>query len=154
MKFEIKNRWTAEIVFSIEAENWRFAVEAAIKAGANLSGADLSKADLSPIRNDFWDVLLRAPKEVDGLRKALVGGRVNGSTYEGECACLVGTIANIKGERYDTIKNLQPDSSRPIERFFLAIRKGDTPETNLFCNKAVEWIDDFLGNISQLKEAK
>ena len=31
MKFEIKNRWSGKLIFSVEAENWRFAVEAAIK---------------------------------------------------------------------------------------------------------------------------
>jgi uncharacterized protein YjbI with pentapeptide repeats len=69
MKFEIKNRWSGEILFSVEAESWRFAVEAAIKAKANLSEADLSEADLSEadlsvIRADFWSILLFAQPEI------------------------------------------------------------------------------------------
>jgi hypothetical protein len=64
MKFEIKNRWSGEILFSVEAESWRFAVEAAIKAKANLSEADLSEADLSVIRADFWSILLFAQPEI------------------------------------------------------------------------------------------
>ena len=52
MKIEIKNRWSGDILFSVEAPNWRVAVEIAVKSranlyGANLYGADLSGADLS-----------------------------------------------------------------------------------------------------------
>jgi hypothetical protein len=47
MKIEIKSRLSGSVLFSIETENLRLAVEAAVKSGANLSGADLSGANLS-----------------------------------------------------------------------------------------------------------
>ena len=47
MKFEIKSRWDASVLFSIETNNFRLAVEAAVKSRANLSGANLYGADLS-----------------------------------------------------------------------------------------------------------
>ena len=47
MKFEIKSWYTGGILFSIETDSWKLAVEAAVKARADLSGADLSGADLS-----------------------------------------------------------------------------------------------------------
>ena len=47
MKFEIKHRYSGELLFSIETETMKMAVEAAIKQKANLSYADLSSADLS-----------------------------------------------------------------------------------------------------------
>ncbi len=47
MKFEIKSRWDSKILFTAEAASLLLALEAAIKAGINLSGADLSEADLS-----------------------------------------------------------------------------------------------------------
>jgi len=47
MKIEIKSRMTGGVIFSIETDNWKLAVEAAIKAGANLSGANLYGANLS-----------------------------------------------------------------------------------------------------------
>jgi hypothetical protein len=47
VKFEIKSRFGGSVIFSVETESWKFAVEAAVKSGANLSGADLSGADLS-----------------------------------------------------------------------------------------------------------
>ena len=46
MKFEIKSRWESKILFAAEAASLLLALEAAIKAGANLSGADLYGADL------------------------------------------------------------------------------------------------------------
>ena len=47
MKFEIKSRWSGAVLFSIETENWKLAVEAGVKAKADLSGANLSEANLS-----------------------------------------------------------------------------------------------------------
>ena len=46
MKFEIKHRYSGELLFSIETDTWRLAVEAAIKQKANLNYADLNYADL------------------------------------------------------------------------------------------------------------
>ena len=46
MKFEIKNRYTRNIIFEAEAESLKVAVEIAIDAEANLRGANLRWADL------------------------------------------------------------------------------------------------------------
>src|SRR3990167_4985107 len=185
MKFEIKNRWSGKLIFSVEAENWRFAVEAAIKSeanlsGANLSGANLSWADLSGadlsganlsganlsganllgadllganlsiIKNDFWNVLLHATKEVPALRQALIEGKVDGSSYQGKCACLVGTIANAKKCDFKAIKGLAPDADRPAERFFLAIKEGNTPKNNQVAKTVVFWIDEFVALLPEI----
>jgi hypothetical protein len=123
--------------------------------GAVLSYAVLRDADLREQKNDFWSILLRTPNEITGLRAALVEGRVDGSTYEGACACLVGTIANVRGAVYDTMKGIQPDSGRPAERWFTGIRRGDTPETNQVSAITVEWLDEFVALLSAVKgEAK
>ena len=111
---------------------------------ANLSWADLSWANLSVIKHDFWAILLPSQKEIPGLRLALIEGKIDGSTYEGECCCLVGTIANVAHCRYDALPVVKPNSSRPAERFFLGIRKGDTPENNACAKAVLEWIDEFL----------
>ena len=89
--------------------------------------------------------VVRVRAEAPGLLLALREGRVDGSTYTGECACLVGTIANIKGRVYNDIPGLSPNSSRPIERFFLAISKGDTPATNPMAKIVEGWLLQFLG---------
>ena len=47
MKIEIKTRWSGSVLFSLETDNIKLCIEAAVRAGANLSGADLSGANLS-----------------------------------------------------------------------------------------------------------
>ena len=90
-------------------------------------------------------MISQAPREVPALIEALKAGRVDGSTYSGECACLVGTIANARGINVDSSElGIPKDSSRPVERFFMAIRKGDTPETNPASKLALEWAETWL----------
>jgi hypothetical protein len=122
--------------------------------GANLSGADLSGADLTPIRDDFWSVLAATPHEIPALRLAITEGRVDGSTYSGDCPCLVGTIANARHCAYDAIAELRPNSSRPAERFFLGIPKGATPADNQFSALALAWLDEFDARMREVYGAK
>jgi hypothetical protein len=42
-------------------------------------------------------VLSAAPAEVPTLLAKVRAGEVDGSVYEGVCACLLGTIANARG---------------------------------------------------------
>ena len=112
--------------------------------GANLSGAYLRGADLLPIRDDIWAVLSSAPREVPALIEALKAGRVDGSTYSGECSCLVGTIARARAASVDDLGSLKPNSSRPAECFFMGIRRGDTPETSQFSALALDWSQQWL----------
>jgi hypothetical protein len=193
--FEIKDRWSAKVLFSCVAATLKIAVERAVETkanlrgadlyganlrGANLYGADLRGADLrgadlygadmcganlraanlygadlhgaknlkyaigiDVFRADLFDVLLRAPKEVPGLVAALKAGKVDGSVYEGECACLVGTIANVRQCKHTEIPNLKPDSERPAERWFIGIKQGDTPETSEIVKLTLGWIEEF-----------
>ena len=106
---------------------------------------ELDNNDMLTIKVDFFDILLRAPNEIAGLRKALVEGRINGSSYIGECSCLIGTIANIKGCEIDAIGNgIAPYKSRPSEIWFTVIYVGDDPSNNQASRITVEWIDEFL----------
>jgi hypothetical protein len=114
----------------------------AVLRNADLSGAVLIGAVLTPIKHDLWAALLAQPAEIAGLRQAITEGRVDGSQYSGACACLVGTIANTAGCAYNKLPKLKPDAERPAERFFLAIKPGDTPETSQLAKLAVEWIDE------------
>jgi len=125
---------------------------------ANLRGANLEYANLAhthlagavnippftlrATRADLFDVLLRAIPEVPALLTALREGRVDGSTYEGDCACLCGTIANARGISIDALDFKDP--RRPIESWFFAIEKGDTPETNAAAKQAEKWIVEFM----------
>ncbi len=162
MMCELKSRWSGKVLFGIETDSLKLAVEAAVKSRADLGGADLRGADLrwadlggadlrgadlTSIRDDLWAVLSSCPAEVDGLRQALLDGKIDGSTYEGPCACLVGTLANTRHCRYDAIPGLTPNGSRPAERFFLAIKPGDTPENSQFSKLALEWVNQWLANM-------
>jgi len=120
---------------------------------ADLRDADLLDADLEPIRVDFFDILLRGSTngEVPFLIAAIKEGRIKGSTYEGDCCCLVGTFANAKKCNYQHIPDLKPNSSRPAERFFLGIKKGDTPETNPISKIVLEWAEEFQYLMSRAK---
>jgi hypothetical protein len=119
----------------------------AVLSGAVLSGADLRGAVLTPIRDDLWAVLSSSPSEVLGLRQAIIDGKIDGSTYSGDCSCLVGTIATLKKVSAEEMPILRPNSNRPIERFFLGIKVGDTPETNPVSKLVLEWTDLWLSNV-------
>ena len=47
MKFEIKHRFSDAVLFSLECGSLKLCVEAAVKAGANLTGANLAGAYLA-----------------------------------------------------------------------------------------------------------
>ena len=66
MLFEIKSRFTSEVIFKLETESFKLCVEAAVKSEANLSEANLSEADLS--RADLSEVNL---KETKGMVKTM-----------------------------------------------------------------------------------
>ena len=164
MQYKIKNRLNDNVIATQEADSFKAAVELTVASGANLSRADLSEADLrganlrganlsradlseadlARIRDDLWAVLCSSPREVPSLRTALAQGQVDGSCYEGDCACLVGTLANARHCNYAEIPGLTPDSSRAAEVFFCGIDRGDTPETNQFSAIALEWVDQWL----------
>lgn len=150
MPITIKNRFTGEPIATIEdADDLREAVIRLVKQGvdlygANLYGANLDGANLTPIRDDVWAVLSSSPAEVEGLLLALKEGRINGSTYHGDCACLVGTLANVRHCHHGAIPGLMPNADRAAERFFLMIREGHTPETSEPCKLAAGWVEEWL----------
>ncbi len=174
MKIEIKSRWTSSVLFSVEARSIKLALEAGVKQGAYLKGADLEGADLEGAdlegaylkgaylegaylkgaylegadlegpKEDFFKVLSAAPQEVAGLRAAMVGGKINGSTYQGDCACLVGTIANVRGCSYQSIEGLKPDSYRPIEKWFTMFSPGHTPKNHGGMKVTLGWLDEWV----------
>jgi len=135
-------------------------------SGADLSGADLSGADLrgaylrgaylrganlQSFKQDLIAEVLRLPDELEALRETIVAGKIDGSTYSGDCACLAGTLAKARGiEDYDgdaiAVGSLvfTASSSSPREVWFAAIREGDTPENNAAAKAALEWVNEAI----------
>ncbi len=112
---------------------------------ANLSSADLSSADLSDIKEDFFKRLKIAKGEVVGLYDYIIRGKINGQAYTGDCACFVGTIANLRHEGYENLSiPLKPESSSLTEKWFLAIYKGDTPQSNQVSLITSQWCEEFM----------
>ena len=186
IKQEIRNRWTNAVQFTADitcapdatigvriglAVKWARQNGANLRdaklsgadlrdadlSGANLRGADLRDANLRSFKADFWAILTTARKEIPGLITAMREGRIDGSTYSGECACLVGTIANV---RHVSANTLEQDSSRPAEQWFLMIKKGDKPGDDssggFALQQALEWAEEYcaLSGVKLPKPAK
>ena len=169
----IVSRWdSAKVLFTYEAteeqqaggQAVRHALEAATKAGANLTDANLTDANLSGaylrganltdanlsgaylrgFRDDVWAVLSSAPAEAEAVLAALRAGKVDGSTYSGDCACLVGTIAKTRGCSTDQLGALEPDANRLAETWFTQIKPGNTPENHEPTRLAAEWVSQWI----------
>ena len=169
MQFEIKNRFSGEVQFRAEIEcaedapvslKIGLAVKWAIKTRANLAGAYLADADLAgatrQFKSDMWMTLTQNRAEVPMLIAALRDGKVNGSQYEGECACLVGTLALAKGVTYAALDH---GANNPAEQWFAPIRPGDTPgkktEGAFRARLALEWAEEWCAlNRAPLEKAR
>ena len=146
-----------------DANLFRADLEGADLTGADLKGARLTCADLEDvkldrtnlddaqldeIREDFWNVLESSPNEVVGFLKKLQAGQIDGSCYEGECACLIGTLARLRGCNYSELK---PDGSRPAEKWMLALEPGDTPRNHPVARTTERWIVAWMAGYLQLR---
>ena len=127
---------------------------AADPGGADPSYANPSYAGFCAVKNDFFMVLFSVPSEIAGLLAKFIAGDVDGSCYEGDCANLLGTIANVKGVNFLRIEGLTPDENRPAEKFFGRVREGDTPQNSLPVRLAVQWIDEFEAKLAHANDVK
>ena len=108
MKYEIKSWLNGDVLFSIETDSFKLALEAAVKSGANLSGANLSRADLSG---------------ADLTRADLSGADLSGATL---------TRANLSGAEIDwQVLEIGPVGSR--NAYLVYKRKGDVEEVMTGC---------------------
>lgn len=174
---EIRNRFNGNVIFTYQgllreanlqgvnlrrADLRRADLREADLEGTDLEGANLRKADLRGAKNipDYYINLckidfirtvniLKQNGEVPFLREALSNGRINGTSYTGECACLVGSIANFQ-ERYFKAICSSADYNNglhnPAEQWFWQIRKGDTSENNFFAKEAVRWCEEMINS--------
>ena len=120
-------------------------------SGSNLSGSDLRDSNLRGFKADLIAEVLKLPDELENLRDMLNAGKIDGSTYSGECACLAGTIAKHRGVEISSGGKIQEngcafiaDSGSLREQWFMQIRPGHTPETSPFAKAALDWIDEAI----------
>lgn len=139
VSFEDDSATLVETVLNAIAKGARL-VNASLD-GASLDGASLRTADLVRIKDDFFSVLDAAADEVPALLEALRAGHINGSAYEGECACLKGTIAKARGVSYKAMEGpLAPNVNTPAEAWFLGIQKNYKPDNSQVAAITEEWI--------------
>ena len=156
-----------------ECANLREAdLEGANLRGADLRGANLGEANLEcanlrcadlegvkeiPIdmqnyfKKDLLYVLQNCPiKDVEQLKERIVNGKINGSQYHGECACLIGSLYQIEGLRNEIefAKSHIPyygcGLHNPSEQLFYQIKEGDKPADNQFSKMALDVIEVYL----------
>ena len=95
MLIEIKNRLSGNVLFKIETEKLKLAVEDAVKSRAKLSGADLSGADLYGAKG-IKDILQIGPI---GSRKSYLMAIKNDKDEVEICAgCWSGSIEDFKAK--------------------------------------------------------
>jgi len=129
--------------------------------GAYLGGADLRDAYLQSFKQDLIAEVLRMPDELEALRDTIIAGKIDGSSYSGECACLAGTLARAHGiDRYrgDSI-DIGPlvftaNAHSPREIWFSAINVGDTPENNAAAKAALEWVNEAIAIRDHIRGVK
>jgi hypothetical protein len=121
----------------------------------NLSSANLHSADLRSAKNlpasyinlcsrDMLFVFEHLKGELPAFREKLVAGKIDGTQYEGDCACLIGTMGNLDGG-VDKVCSRIPFYDKGLhnygEQWFWQIHQGDTPDKSFFAKHALELID-------------
>ena len=170
IKIEIKHWISGSVLFEFEKENntLKETLKEALNSGADLRGADLYGADLrdanlygadlrganlyklpvdfiNQCSRDILFILSFLKSEVSYLKQMLLEGKVDGSVYEGDCSCLVGTLAHGNKEEIkkvcESIPFYEKGTHNMGETWFLNIKKGDTPENNQFAAHVLKLIE-------------
>lgn len=92
---------------------------------------------------DLEDVLRENRDIASGFRERIVAGKVDGTSYTGECCCVLGHFSQERRVPHNMTPGWKPYN--PIEQFINNIREGDTPENSPWSAKLLEWTDGFLG---------
>ena len=122
---------------------------------ANLTSADLRSANLTKLPVSFINLASRdmlfifrsLKKELPFLKEKLEKGEVDGTQYEGDCACLIGTLANADEsieKICESILYYDKGLHNPSENWFWQIKKGDTDKNNQFAKHALLLINQVL----------
>jgi hypothetical protein len=129
-------------------------LESANLRGADLKGANLRFANLTNAKN--WEntewarqckqqlryILSYLKPEIPNLITKIKEGKIDGTQYQGECCCLIGSLGNDKA--CNVIPNYNKGLHNHAEQLFYQIREGDTPENNEFAKLALEICEEFV----------
>lgn len=117
---------------------------------AELEAYNITYADVVRGLEGVFD---RFPAEVPGVVDALHAGEIDGHLYTGTCACLIGTIAKVRGLSHIYNKgeaavvgaflDYMPDYTRPEERWIYFINPYDTPANDQIAAKTLEIINEW-----------
>ena len=163
--FQIKNRFLGTIIFERETATLKECVEEAVEEGVNLDGANLVRANLDGAKLDYYKndliaSILKLPDEIPFLREAMINGKIDGTSYSGECACLAGTFAKaLKIDEHslnsgDELENgFVAMADSPRERWFWNIKEGHTPENSNVSKITLEWIDEALAMVEYIRQS-
>lgn len=115
-----------------------------ISGGTTIPPMTLIGFDLDKTRADMFSILDKAAPEVRALKQVIVDGHIDGRIYKGECACLKGTIAKIRGCKKDELDGITCGlSDSPAEQLFYYIRPGHTPTNNAASKFAFGLIEEW-----------
>lgn len=161
-KIEIKTIG-GSVLFSFEKENntIKDTVQKAVSEGADLRGANLEGAYLrgsqkeqipkvwmNACSRDMLFVFEHLKNELPYLREKLIKGQVDGTQYEGECACLIGSLGRGQMDCINKVASAIPyyeiGLHNPGEQWFWNIHKGDTPENSFFAKHVLKLIDSIM----------
>ena len=97
-------------------------------------------------RDDLHRWCDRLPDRVPALLSAAREGRMDGSQFQGECRCVIGTLGTAREcfiNEMATIVfggRLERNYKDPIENYFLKIRPGFTPANSPTMAHVERWI--------------
>lgn len=94
-------------------------------------------------RDDIYRAFENAPNEVQGVLNTLRAGRIYGQVFVDDeigCGCLIGTIALLRHEDWETLPYIDTEDYQDAQLWFSYINMGDTPTTNEYAAKVEEWI--------------
>ena len=139
-------------------------LEGAYLRGAYLEGADLRGSKLEQLpqsyinqcSRDMLFIFEHLKGELPFLRDKLIKGEVDGTQYEGECACLIGSLRKADGgvdKVCEAIPYYDKGTHNLGEQWFWNIHKGDTPENSDFAKHALLLIDSVLGKEKKVRSS-
>ena len=126
MKIEIKSWMNGSILFSVEAANFKVALELAVKSRADLSRANLSRAnlygaDLSRAKG-IKDILQIGP--IGSRKDYLIALKLEDDSIQIRAGCFVGTIKEFEDRVKETHKDNEHGKAYKLAMKLIQARMG------------------------------